>query len=70
MTSENRDEILIRKFIESKKVLIADASASTRETLSQLFHFLGAKSNNIFLGHNYEQAERLFTAEKPHIVMA
>lgn len=59
-----------RKYLENRKILIADASASARSGLFKVFAELGAKSNQITLVNSFKQAAEQIAAIKPHIVVA
>jgi CheY-like chemotaxis protein len=58
------------KFLETRKILIADASATARSGLFKIFQELGAKNNQIILVNSFSQAAQQIAQVKPHIVVA
>ncbi|MEW6055877.1 MAG: response regulator [Bdellovibrionota bacterium] len=58
------------KYIETRKILIADPSASARSGLFKVFNDLGAKTSQITLVNSFKQGVEQITALKPHIVVA
>lgn len=58
------------KFLESRKILIADPSASARSGLFRVFQELGTKAGQVILVNSFKQAIDEMVASKPHIVVA
>ncbi|MBI3558469.1 MAG: hypothetical protein HY074_19540 [Deltaproteobacteria bacterium] len=58
------------KYLESRKVLIADPSTSSRSGLFAVFRDLGARSNLTLLVNTFSQAQATIVSDKPHIVVA
>lgn len=58
------------KFLETKKILIADPSASARSGMYKVFNELGAKMSQVTLVNSFQQAVEQIGAVKPHIVVA
>lgn len=68
--TQNREKLAFKKFIEPKKVLIADPGAASRSGIFKVLRDLGAKTNNLILANTFHQAETVISSEKPHIVVA
>jgi two-component system chemotaxis response regulator CheY len=60
---------IFQKYIEDKKIVIADTSAVSRTSLAGLLNSMGAKQGNISLVPNYQMAEAEIENRKPHIVI-
>lgn len=58
----------LKVFFESKKILIADQSASTRSTIARVLIEMGAKSLDFVVAPNYEAAIKGIQAHKPPII--
>lgn len=58
------------KYLEGKRILIADDSAAARSGLYKVFAELGAKSSQINLVNSFKQAAEQITQTKPQIVIA
>jgi len=63
------DEVILRKYLDSRKVLIVDPSLSTRAALSNLMQSLGAKSKSVLQSNSYAQATDIISVERPHVVI-
>jgi CheY-like chemotaxis protein len=58
------------KYLEGKKIVIADPSAAARSGLVSVCRDLGAKTSQITLVNSFKQAVEQIEALKPHIVLA
>ena len=58
------------KYLENRKVLIADPSTSSRSGLFAVFRDLGARPNLTLLVNTFSQAQATIISDKPHIVVA
>lgn len=65
-----REAEIFAKFLEGRKVVIADGNAAARSSLFNLLKEMGAKSNQLFLANTYEAAEQRIRETQPHIVIA
>jgi CheY-like chemotaxis protein len=70
MAAKDSEQKTFSLFIEKRRILIADPSASARSGLYKVFAELGAKPNQITLVNSYKQAAEQIAAIKPHIVIA
>lgn len=61
---------VLKKYLETKTVLIADSGASSRAGLFSIMKDLGAKPNNIHMVNHFEQAESFIIEKKPHVILA
>ena len=66
----NTEAATFAKYLEGKKILIADVSATARSGLFKIFQDLGAKSNQLILVNTFQQAAAQIPLIKPHIVLA
>ncbi|MBI3555454.1 MAG: response regulator [Deltaproteobacteria bacterium] len=67
---DSRSAAIFTKYLENRKVLIADPSSTSRSGLYNVFRELGAKSNLTILVSSFNQAQTAIESEKPHIVVA
>lgn len=67
--SADKNIQLFQKYIADKKILIADAAATSRASLTKTMIGLGARTMNISLASNFEQAKREIESIKPHVVI-
>src|SRR5690349_2916114 len=65
-----RENSAFKKYVEARKVLIADPGAASRAGLHKVFHDLGAKTTNLILVSTFPDAQHVITRDKPHIVVA
>ena len=73
MRGDARTEQLIvffRKYVGDKKIVIADASATSRSAISNAMVNLGARQVQISLCSDYEEAEEVIEKQAPKIVIA
>src|SRR5271170_211551 len=68
--SKSPEAVAFAKFLETRKVMIADPGSSSRSGLFQIFHDLGAKTSNLVLVSAFAQAQTAIVEAKPHIVVA
>ncbi len=68
--AEKKEVALFQKFMEGRKILIADGSSSSRSGLFIILRDLGIKPAQLVLVNNYTQAEDYIVKEKPHIVIS
>ena len=67
---DEKEAATFAKYLESRKVLIADPSTSSRSGLFAVFRDLGARSNLTLLVNTFSQAQATIISDKPHIVVA
>lgn len=58
------------KYLENRKILIADTSSSSRSGLFNVFRDLGVKPSQIILVNSYNQAQQIIESDNPPIVLA
>ena len=69
-TLQTKEAQVFTKYLEDRKVVIADASASSRSGLFKVFHDLGAKTSNLTLANTFEAAQTAISQMQPHVVIA
>lgn len=57
-------------YLKERRIVLADASPSSRSGLQQAMTELGAKDTNIFAAASFEDAEAMITKVKPQIVIS
>jgi CheY-like chemotaxis protein len=62
-------EEIFQKFIETRKILIADSSSTQRSSLGNILSGLGARGNLIKVASSYEDAMNEMESHKPNIVI-
>ncbi len=67
---DEKEAATFAKYLENRKVLIADPSTSSRSGLFAVFRDLGARSNLTLLVNTFGQAQATILSDKPHIVVA
>src|SRR5690349_6009690 len=66
----NSEAAAFAKYLEGRKILIADTSASARSGLYRVLTDLGAKPHQITLVNSFKQAGEQIAQIKPHLVIA
>jgi len=67
-TPEKESDIF-KKYLATRKVLIADPSATSRSGLFRVFQDCGSPPNSVILVNSYGQAKETIKNIKPHIVI-
>jgi DNA-binding NarL/FixJ family response regulator len=70
MLQVSKEIEIFKKYVETRKVLIADASSSARSGIYRVIADMGAPPTQIFLANNYHSAIEEMKLRKPHIVIA
>jgi CheY-like chemotaxis protein len=68
-TSTERNAKVFATFIADKKVLVADPGSAARAGLAKAIVDLGAKTQNVLMAKNYDDAKKIITEQKPHLVL-
>lgn len=68
--SPEKEAELFEKFLQGRKILIADSNAAARSSLFNLLKEMGAKSSQLSLANTYQAAEQQIAELKPHVVIA
>jgi len=62
-------EKIFSDFLVSRKILVADGSGTSRSGLAKIILGMGAKTNNLLLIDNFNDAVRMVQKEEPEIII-
>jgi len=66
---ETPEEKVIREYLSTQTILIAEKSSSIRGTISSVLNHLGANRASISMVPSYEYAEDIFESKNPSVVI-
>ncbi|MBI2605779.1 MAG: response regulator [Deltaproteobacteria bacterium] len=64
-----KETAAVLKYLENRKVLIADPSSSSRSSLFNIFRDIGVKPSQLILVNSFNLAASTISSEKPHVVL-